>query len=227
MYNKFIKPFGLILAIGVSFMFTACQKEESAASVEDYVLQSMYEIEERSGTGMRGCYELVFPVTVQFADTTTVEVFNYEELKQAIRNWFASTDERPRPNTRPHLVFPFEVLNEDGEVITISNPQELMDLRRACLNAVFGPDHHGHFGSDRPCFKPLFPLTLEFPDGTQATVTTPREMQQAIREWKQAHPDSNARPEFVFPITVQLRDGTQVVVNTPEELRALKEDCRG
>src|SRR5688500_14300176 len=223
MYNKFIKPFGMVIALAAVGFFTSCEKEETAAGVEDYVLQSMYEIEERSGTGMRGCYELVFPVTVQFADSTTLEVFSYEELKQAIRNWFESTDERPRPHTRPHLVFPYEVLNEDGEVITITNFQELQDLRRACLAAVYGDNHNGHFGKDRPCFKPVFPITLEFPDGTLVTVTTPREMQQAIREWKQANPDSNARPVFVFPITVQLRDGTEVIVNSAEELQALKE----
>ncbi len=226
MYMRFVKPFGFILAIAASFLFAACQKEETAADTENYDLQSIYEIEERSGTGMRGCYELVFPVTIQFADTTTLEVLNYEELKQAIRNWFEANQERPRPN-RPHLVFPFEVINEDGELITITNQEELHQLRRACLNAVFGGNHHGHFGKDRPCFKPVFPFTLEFPDGSLVTVTTPREMQQAIRTWKQANPGSHERPEFVFPITVQLRDGTQVVVNTPEELRALKEECRG
>jgi hypothetical protein len=82
-------------------------------------------------------------------------------------------------------------------------------------------------GKDRHCFKPVFPFTVEFPDGSQATVTTPRELQQAIREWKQANPGSHDRPEFVFPITVQLRDGTQVVVNNAEELQALKAECRG
>ena len=227
MYHKFIKPLGLLLAILSTGFFISCQKEDSAADVEDYVLQSMYEIEERSGTGMAGCYELVFPVTVQFPDSTTLEVLSYEELKLAIRNWFQTHDVRPRPDRRPHLVFPYEVINEAGEVITISNFQELLDLRRACITDGFGPNHHGHFGKDRHCFKPVFPITLEFPDGSQVTVNTPREMQQAIRTWKQANPDSAERPEFVFPITVQLRDGTQVVVNSAEELAALKADCRG
>jgi hypothetical protein len=227
MYYKFIKPLGLIMAMFAGSFFIGCQQEESAADVENYVLQSMYEIEERSGTGMAGCYELVFPVTVQFPDSTTQEVLSYEELKQAIRDWYESNNQMPRPHNRPHLVFPYEVITEDGEVISISNFQELMDLRRACIAAVFGPNHHGHLGKDRHCFKPVFPFTLEFPDGDLVTVNNPQELQQAIRAWKQENPGSHERPEFVFPITVQLRDGTQVVVNSAAELAALKEECRG
>ena len=216
-----------MVALVAGVFLTGCQKEESAADVENYVLQSIYEIEERSGTGMAGCYELVFPVTLQFPDSTTQEVNSYEELKQAIRDWFHSTDLHPRPHFRPFLTFPYDVITEDGELITITNFQELMDLRRACITDVFGPDHHGHLGKDRACFRPVFPFTLEFPDGDLVTVNTPRELQQAIRTWKHEHPDSNARPEFVFPITVKLRDGTEVVVNSAAELAALKEECRG
>ena len=216
----------MVIALAAVGFFTSCEKEETAAGVEDYVLQSMYEIEERSGTGMAGCYELVFPVTVQFPDSTTQEVADYDALKLAIREWFEANGGRPRPHFRPHLVFPFDVITEEGEVITVTNLAELMELRRACAGA-FGPNHHGHFGKDRHCFKPVFPFTLEFPDGSLITPTTPQELRQALREWKLANPGVPGRPEFVFPITVQLRDGTQVVVNNAEDLAALKEDCRG
>ena len=215
------------MALFAGIFIAGCQKEDSAADVENFVLQSTFEIEERSGSGVAGCYELVFPVTLEFADGTTREVGSYDELKQAIREWFQSIDARPRPALRPHLLFPYDVLNEDGEIITISTVQELIELRRACIASVFGPNHHGHLGKDRHCFRPVFPYTVEFPDGSHVTVGTPLELRQAIREWKTANPDSHARPELVFPITVELRDGTQVVINTPEELRALKEECRG
>ncbi len=227
MNKNFIKSFGLILSVLVTGFFISCQKEDSAADVENFVLQSMYEIEERCGAGIKGCYELVFPVTLEFADGTTLEVSDYDALRQAIREWFqANGGVRPLPN-RPHLVLPFDVLNDAGEVITVSTYEELIALRRACIVATFGPNHHGHLGKDRPCFRLVFPLTLAFPDSTQATVNTPRELQQAIRAWKLANPGSTERPEFVFPITVQKKDSTLVVVNTPEELRALKAECRG
>ena len=227
MNKNFIKPLGLILSLLVTGIFSSCQKDQSSADVENFVLQSMYEIEERSACGIEGCYELVFPVTIEFADGTTQEVADYDALHQAIRDWIqANAGTQPRPE-RPHLVLPFEVLNDAGEVITVSTQEELMDLRRACVVATFGPNHHGHLGKDRPCFKPVFPLTLSFPDSTLVTVNTPLELEQAIRAWKLANPGAPGRPEFVFPITVQKKDGTLVVVNTPEELRALKADCRG
>ena len=215
------------MALVAGVFFVGCQEEESAADVENYVLQSTYEIDERSGTGMAGCYELVFPVTLQFPDSTTQEVASYEEMKQAIRDWFEANNVQPRPHHRPFLAFPYDVITADGELITVSNIEELRDLRRACIAAGFGPNHNGHLGKDRHCFKPVFPFTLEFPDGTLVTVTTPQELKQAIRTWKEANPGSQERPQFVFPITVQLRDGTQVVINTAEELAALKQECRG
>jgi len=222
-----MKPIGLILSVLMTGWITSCQKDQSAADVENFVLQSVYEIEERSGCGVEGCFELVFPVTLEFADGTTQEVGDYDELHQAVRDWFqANAGSQPRPE-RPRLVLPFDVLNDAGEVVTISTPEELMDLRRSCIAATFGPNHHGHLGKDRPCFKPVFPLTLQFPDSTQVTVSTPRELKEAVRTWRQANPGVPGRPEFVFPITVEKKDGTLVVVNSPEELRALKADCRG
>ncbi len=227
MYKKSIAPLMLMLTAAFTFFFTSCQKEESVASVENYVLESVYEIEERSGAGMAGCYELVFPVTVILPDSTIQEVASYDELKQAIRDYFEANGGRPRPHVKPKLVFPFDVLSEAGEFITVSTQEELQALRRACITANYGNGHHGHLGRDRACFKPVFPFTVQFPDSTQVIVAGPQELKQAIRDWRQANPGVQGHAEFVFPMTVQLRDGTQVVVNTREELRALKEDCRG
>jgi len=228
MYQKFIKPLGLMLIVAAGFFMSSCQKEETAADVENFVLQSTYEIEERCAAGSAGCYELVFPVTLQFSDSTTQEVASYDEMKQAIRTWFEANGGRPRPQDRPRLVFPYDVINEDGEVITVTNQEEVRVLREACVRGNFGPGgHHGHFGKDHACFRPVFPFTLEFPDSSQVTVNTPREFVQAIREWRQNNPGSTERPGFVFPLTVQLHDRTEVIVNSAEELAALKEACRG
>ncbi len=227
MYKKSIAPLMLMLVAVFPLFFTACEKEESAASVENYVLESVYEIEERCGAGVAGCYELVFPVTVILPDSTTQVVASYDELKQAIRDYFEANGGHPRPHVKPNLVFPFDVLNEAGEIITVATGEELQALRAACVNANYGNGHNGHLGRDRACFRPVYPLTVQFPDSTQATVASQDELRQVTRDWRQANPGVHGHTEFVFPITVELRDGTQVVVNTREELRALKEDCRG
>ncbi len=229
MYAKMFKTLSLFLLLFSTGLFTSCQKEENAVQdVENFVLQSVYEIEERCGAGMAGCYELVFPVTLQFADSTTQEVADYDALKLAIREWYQlNAPTRPRPWNRPTLVLPIDVINSDGEVITVETSAELMELRRACINDTFGPGHGNHHGKDRACFKPVFPFTIQFPDSSEVTVSTPLEFQQAIRSWKANNPGVPGRPHFVFPITVQLRDGTQVVVNSKEELDATKAECRG
>ncbi len=228
MYNNFIKTLGVVSLLVLAGIWTSCEKEDNATSVENFVWRSITEIEESSGAGRAGCYELVFPVTLQFADGTTQEVEDYASLRQAIREWYeANLRPRPRPFNRPVLVLPFEVINEDGEVITVSTREELFALRRACAAGHLGHGNPGHSGQIRPCFLPVFPYTLAFPDGSEVTVHTPRELQQAIREWRVENPGATGHPEFVFPMTVRLQDGTEVVVNSPQELRALKAECRG
>lgn len=213
------------LMLMASFVFTSCEKDESSTeSVENFISQSTYEIEERCGVGAAGCYELVFPVTLQFADSTTTTVTSYEELKDALRTWYeANAPVRPRPFDLPQLVLPIEVINSDGEIISIETKEELNQLRRECAGN-FRPnwkDHHS-----RPCFKPVFPYSLQFPDGSVVSVATPLEVQQAVRAYNLSHPGEHARPTLVFPLDVIKADGTTVTVNSKEELDALKEECR-
>jgi hypothetical protein len=228
MYRTIIQSRSMLIMLAFTGLLISCEKEEAIADTENFVLQSVYEIEQRSGVGMDGCYELVFPVTIHFADGTTQEVGDYDALRLAIREWFqAHQTNRPRPVHRPTLELPFEVINEDGAVITVETAEDVFALRRACIRGHFGPFRPGHHGPARHCFRPVFPLTLGFPDNTQVTVSTPQELHLAVRTWRMDNPGVPGRPELVFPLTVQLNDGSQVVVNNREELRALKATCRG
>lgn len=226
MKTNWLQFFGVLTLLVFMGFITACDKDSDVtAEVDNFVEQSTFEIEERSGVGMNGCYELVFPVTLEFADGTTEEVGSYAEMREAIHNWFMeNAPVRPRPITRPQLQMPFDVINQDGELITIENRLQLMELRQACVNANYGPNHNGH--RPRACFRPVFPFSVAFPDGTQVEVNDPMELRQAVRQWNADNPGTPARPAFVYPLTVELRDGTQVVVNSAEELRALKQECR-
>ncbi|HJW28804.1 MAG TPA: hypothetical protein VJ508_06080 [Saprospiraceae bacterium] len=247
MYRTLIKTFSAVLLLFGLGLFIACQKEDSASSdVENFVLKSASAIDSRCGAGIAGCYELVFPVTLQFADSSQVSVNSYDELKQAIRDWYVANNAHPRPMNLPTIVFPFQVVNEAGEIITVENQEQLTALIALCR--PIGPGggghdslghggpggHHGHHGGGGhdsivgPCFIVNFPLTVSFPDSSQVTVNSPQELKEAIRTWNQNNPGTHhVRPGFVFPITVTLRDGTQVVVNSKEELAAIKEGCRG
>lgn len=234
MYRSFIKALSLFTLVSMAGFFTACEQEEDTTSVENFVLQSTYGIEDQCGAGAAGCYELIFPITIQFSDSTTATVGSYDELKQVIREWFQANGIRPGHHghhggiNKPTLVLPIQVINEAGEIITVETIDELKELRELCKPEQGGPGNGGpgnHGGE--PCFTINFPLTVSFPDSSQVVVNSNEELRQATHTWNENNPGQHARPEFVFPITVTLADGTQVVVNSREELRALKEDCRG
>lgn len=211
-----ISTFTLILFFG---LLTSCQKEDNLTDVENFVLQSTSSLEDQCGVGRRGCYELVFPVTIQFADSTTATVDNYMEMKEAIRDWFVTNQTRPNRFNKPTLVLPIQVMNEDGELITIETLAELKELRAQC--------HPNGPGNGTPCFTLNFPVTISFADSTEVTVNSREELRAAVHAWHLQNPGERPHPRLVFPISVTLQDGTVVVVNSKEELRALKAECRG
>lgn len=227
----------LLAVIAGMVTFFACQKDNTTVSATDYVDQALYSIQERGSMGKYGCYELVFPVTLNFPDSTTQEVNSYEEMKDAIRTWFEANggfsggpghhhpplDSLPRPT----LAFPVSVISPDGTLITVNSEAELFDLKKECGFGTFG--HHGPKGHGQhglACFVIQFPVTIQFPDSTTATAADQAALQTLLKDWKQNNPGVKARPEFVFPITVVMKDdGTVVTVNSKDELRDLKKNC--
>ena len=212
----FLLPFLAIVAITV-----ACNKSDELTT-EEAVDQALYSIQERGGMGRFGCYELVFPVTLTFSDGTTAEVNSYDEMKQALRTYFQTTSDRPHPN----FVFPISVISQDGDLISVNDQEELRRLRADCRGTFdhHGPQGHGQHGLS--CFQIVFPITIEFPDGTTAQASDRMELHQLIRTWRHDHPDVAARPKVVFPITVKMTDDDALVtVNSREELQDLKESC--
>ena len=77
-----------LAVIGERFPFIGCKKDNTAQTVEESVDETLFSIQERGGMGKYGCYELVFPVTVNFPDSTSQEVNSYDEFKDALRSWF-------------------------------------------------------------------------------------------------------------------------------------------
>jgi hypothetical protein len=237
MLRTFIRTVSIFAVVILAGFFTSCQQEDSLMDTENFVLQSTNAMCDSTGTGKAGCYELVFPVTIQFADSTTATVGSYEEMKQAIRDWFEANG-GPGGNGghgghgghghhgggllgRPTFVLPIQVINEAGELITIETLEELREIRALCNPGGNGGGNGGHGGT--PCFTLNYPITVMFAD----TVNSKEELRAATQAWHQNNPGQRPHPQFVFPITVTLADGTIVTVNSREELRALKQDCRG
>jgi hypothetical protein len=212
-------------------VFVACNKEQQLSDTEldSAVDNALYSIQERGGIGRLGCFELVFPVTLELPDASTVEVDSYEAMKTALRTWFLANGGQsggPGHRPRPNFVFPISVVNQEGELITVESQEALRELRASCAGTFGNHGPNGHGQHRLSCFEIVFPITLEFPDGSTVQVNSRQELRQAIRTWKQGNPGATERPKFTFPITVKMtEDGTLVTVNSREELRALKENC--
>lgn len=228
---KALKFFSLPVLVMIAVL-VACNKSTDVTT-EELIDQALYSAQERGGMGRYGCYELVFPVSIVLPDSSTVEVNSYEEMKQTLRNYFQANGggghHGHNGGPRPHIgfVFPISVLSQDGEIITVNNEDELRALREECGGGTFGnhgPQGHGQHGLT--CFEIVFPITLQFPDGTTAEAADRQALHQLIRTWKQNNPGVPGRPQITFPITVKMDDdGSLVTVNSREELRQLKEDC--
>ena len=233
---KALKLFFLPIAVILTVLVSCDKSSETSVTTDDLVDQALYSAQERGGMGRFGCYELVFPVTVVLPDSSTVEVNSYEEMKQALRDYFDTNGggvQGPHHGGPGHhgpkisFAFPISVLNEDGELITVDSEEALRELREACAGNTFGnhgPQGHGQHGLS--CFELVFPITVQFPDSTTASAADRQALRELIRTWKQNNPGVQGRPQIVFPVTVKMDDdGSLVTVNSREELHQLKEDC--
>lgn len=220
----------LVSKLGLIFLalmaFSSCQKNETnEAEVESFVEETIFRMQEAGNLGRFGCYELSFPVTVTFPDgSVSEEVNSYDELRDVLKNWRADNG---KARVRPVITLPFEVITDEGEIITVENVEQLRRLRMECRRTFF--DNHGPNGhNDRGkfCFRLQFPLSLMYPDGTTESYATRREMSLALRQWRMDNRGAVRRPVLVFPLNVIKEDGTVVTVNSKEDLKALKDDCK-
>lgn len=92
------------------------------------------------------------------------------------------------------------------------------------LGAMDSLHHNGGCGRGS-CFEFVYPITIEFADGTTAEVSSNENMRETIRSWKEANPDATERPTLVFPLEVMASDGTVTSVASKEEFKTLLATC--
>jgi hypothetical protein len=192
---------------------------ETSIEDEDALIAALRDCVVQSGHGhsvfpfkLGDCIEVNYPITVLFPDGTSLEVADADELKAAFRAWH---DSGADSLGRPTIQFPITITIRD-RVLTINSFEQLKRASRLCR--------------DRPtdvqrCFKIVYPVSLELPNGVIVEVGSLRAQLQVIKRWKTTHPDSDERPVLVFPIEVIFRDGSTQTVDSAGELQALKEAC--
>lgn len=201
----------------MSFFIISCESTvDNESQIENYTDSAITDLQERSGCGFGGCFELVFPVTIIFADESTATSNSLEEMKAAIKTWVqANPDTRPMPKFQ----FPIDVIKDDGTIASIADAEAMMLLRKECPRK-FGKGH----GKGNHCFRLEIPFTLLLADGSSIEVNSKDDLPRP--EKGSGRPDPADRPKLVFPVDVKLKDGTSQTINSKEELIALKDSCR-
>jgi len=220
---KNLRNLGLVLLAAFAISFTSCNKEDAILTeIEDFTDASIDGLQ-RGAIGKNHCLEFVFPISIQFIDESTAEVTGYENLHETVKAWFEANDVEKARENKPQLVFPIQVLNQEGEIVDVASQDALKELKGDCPRV--GKGRKGKRGKGFKCFSLVFPISVTI-DGSDQSFEDRASLKTAIRTYKQDAGDDFERPTLVYPITVEYDDESQVEVASKEELQALKEACK-
>lgn len=165
------------------------------------------------------CIELVYPVTFIMPDRTTLAVENKEVHAEAIKKWFEEHPDFQRQ--RPALQYPVDVVFK-GRPMTLENEREMARLREACASGKEGDKDR------KACFKMVYPLTYNMPDGTTISGDNEREVMAAIKAWYESN-SSDKKPSLQFPIKINYgmtdRGDRILEIENQEALKKAYADC--
>ncbi len=204
------------LFLVTALCLTACGSDniEEAELFSENLVENI-SVETRSGP--TGCFEIVYPISIEFPDGTFASANSMEEAKEAARLW---KENNPDVEGRPSLAYPIELIQEDGSLISIESRTDLREVIKECRRERFENKKGRH------CFRLVYPVSIAFPDGSNVEVEDRFALKTALREWRINNPDAEERPSLEFPVDVEMKeDGSIVTVNSKEELIALKDDC--
>ena len=96
--------------------------EEDGSSLtisDDDQLEDLFEVCEEQDDF--DCFTFNWPLSIQFPDSSVVEINNFDEAEDLIDAWY---DANPNVNEDVELVYPFDVTLADGTVQTINSEDE-------------------------------------------------------------------------------------------------------
>jgi len=72
----------------------------------------------------------------------------------------------------------------------------------------------------------VYPVTIDFPDGTSMEVDDGDVLRASVKSWKENNQDVNGRPHLAFPYDIFTEDGTLVTVDTRIQKQQLLKACK-
>lgn len=225
-----ISKLSLFFVFAIAMIVTSCDKEGIDELTENFTADTELtsrnaEKGDRNNRGDKGnkggkCFSLVYPISISYPDGTTAEAADKDALKEMKKAW---KEANPDAEERPSLVFPIQI-DQDGEITDVADTAALKEAKEACGGGK-GDRGGKRGGKGKKCFKPVFPVTIAFADGTTVEVADKEAAKTAKKAWKEANPDAEERPSIAFPYDVQLRDSSVVTIDSEEVLATLKETC--
>ena len=168
------------------------------------------------------CFEIVYPITIQMPNGSAYIIDSEEDPDlDAVKNYYK---ENEGAEERPSIVFPVNIIDNVGETKTISSEEEMKDAYRQCS----GRDRDWGV---RECFDLVFPVTYIMPDGSTYEISSEEDVAgwEELKEWYDANPDSEERPELQYPVEIiyETEEGNvTLMIFNEEEMIAAKEECR-
>lgn len=219
---KFCGRLTFLFMIAFAMTLASCNKEDTGiTSIENLADSTINSLQSRA-IGKKACLEFVFPISIQFVDETTAAVDNYESLHTVISTWFEENGIEQAKENKPQLIFPIEVLNEEGEILTVASKEDLQTLRKECPGRG---NCNGKRGKGFKCFSLVYPVTLTI-GGVDTTFEDKESLKSAVKAYKESAGDQAVKPTLIFPVSVQYDDESIVIASSQEELRALKLACQ-
>ncbi len=173
------------------------------------------------------CYKVIFPVKVKMPDGNVVTINTPDEFATLLKKW---RENNPDADKHPEIVFPYEIEKGDGTKVTLKGVE---DLRKILAECKPGPDRPGPDGPGpdrpgpdlRPCFRIVFPDTIQHPDGSKAVAKDAEDFAKQALAWRRAHPAANGVTIVKIPFGIVYRDSTTAVITSGEDLRKANAKC--
>ena len=169
------------------------------------------------------CFELVFPITFNMPDGSSVTIETDEESSwDEIKSWYESN---PDSEEKPEMQFPV-VIFYDNDTYTLNSSDELRGAYSRCEPRRKRDEHK----RNRHCFSLVYPVIYTLPDGSTMEVTSDdEEGWSLLKNWYEENTGyEEIMPELNYPVDIvfETEEGENVVtVNNDEEMQEAKEGC--
>ena len=172
------------------------------------------------------CFDIVYPITIQMPDGSTLSIDGEEDTDlEIVKNYYEENDSEEKPS----MVFPITIITYEGVTKTISSEEEMSDAYRGCS----GRDRERDWDRERECFELVYPVTYVLPDGSTIEISDEEDEAgwESLKSWYEANPESEERPSLQYPVDIvyeseESEDGETVTINSEDEMMVAKGECR-